>query len=290
MKRKLSVILSAALVFALLFSAFAYAAPAESDPPGALAPDHVFPHAAMTEPGDANCDGELTSEDARLALRCSVGLEEALCYRYDSRKFLADITGDGVVTAEDARAILRCSVGLDCYEPPRADDGYYCVRVGLGADYRDAKALNALDSLVCAAPEPYPYREFPLWRIGSAGTLQSWLNAYRQDEYNRDCEVNAFLRRYGDAFFEEYDLFICYQIESSGSYIPVTYLPVLSGSELRFSFARAYMKNAGFTCDMADWLQFVAVKKSVSQNAASFSCTRGADVELEWAQLSELLE
>ena len=281
MKKRLSVIISAALVFALLFSAFAYAAPEEDDPPGVLAPDHVFPRAARAEPGDANSDGELTAEDARIALRCSVGLEyEYAEWYWNNRQPLADITGDGTVTAEDARAILRCSVGLDGYTPPQADDGYYLVRVGLGADYRSPKTLNALDSLVCAVPNAYQYLTFPLWRIGSAEMLENWLNAFGQDSYG-DRAVTAFLHRYGDAFFEAYDLFICYQLETSGSYVPVTYLPVFSEDTLTFAFARAYPKGGAVTCDMADWLQFVPVKKSVSQNAASFACVRAEDIQLE---------
>ena len=286
MKRRLSVIISAALVFTLLFSSFAYAAPAEVDLPGVLAPDHVFPHGAEPEPGDANFDGELTAEDARLALRCSVGLEEPLWWYWSNdRQPLADLTGDGAVTAEDARAILRCSVGLDGYTPPQADDGYYCVRVSLGADCRAPKTLNALDSLVCAVPNVYPYQTFPLWRIGSVQTLKRWLNAFGQDSRGGNYAAKAFLHRYGEAFFEAYDLFICYQVEGSGSYIPVTYLPVFSEGTLTFSFARAYPKGGAFTCDMADWLQFVAVRKSVSQQAVTFACVRGKDIQLEWEQL-----
>lgn len=59
--------------------------------------------------GDVNGDGEVTSLDARKALRYSVGLET-----YDSKSFkAADINGDGEITSLDARKILRCSVGLE---------------------------------------------------------------------------------------------------------------------------------------------------------------------------------
>lgn|GEM_PF-1323785 len=59
--------------------------------------------------GDATGDGLIKSDDARAALRHSVGLE--LLSGVNEKA--ADYTGDGAVTAGDARAILRLSVGLD---------------------------------------------------------------------------------------------------------------------------------------------------------------------------------
>ena len=62
-------------------------------------------------PGDVSGDGLVTAEDARLALRAAVGLEN---YEKGSAEFLAaDATKDGAITAEDARLILRAAVGLD---------------------------------------------------------------------------------------------------------------------------------------------------------------------------------
>ena len=61
--------------------------------------------------GDADGDGTITAADARLCLRCAVGLEE---YSKGSAEFSAcDVTNDGSVTAEDARLILRAAVGLE---------------------------------------------------------------------------------------------------------------------------------------------------------------------------------
>ena len=61
--------------------------------------------------GDVDGDGKISSADARLALRRSVGLED---YPEGSVQFLAcDVTCDGTVTPEDARLILRASVGLE---------------------------------------------------------------------------------------------------------------------------------------------------------------------------------
>lgn len=61
-------------------------------------------------PGDVNCDGEVNADDARLALRAAVGLED---FPADSPAFrAADMDGSGDITAEDARLILRAAVGL----------------------------------------------------------------------------------------------------------------------------------------------------------------------------------
>ena len=62
-------------------------------------------------PGDVDQDGEISSADARLALRRSVSLEN---YPDGSVQFLAcDVDLDGSVTSGDARLILRASVGLE---------------------------------------------------------------------------------------------------------------------------------------------------------------------------------
>ena len=62
-------------------------------------------------PGDADLDGSVTAEDARLALRVSVALEplgEA------PEAFLStDMNRDGRITSVDARTILRLSVGME---------------------------------------------------------------------------------------------------------------------------------------------------------------------------------
>ncbi len=61
--------------------------------------------------GDADRDGKITAADARIALRCSVMLED---FSSDSYEYKAcDVDKDGSVTASDARSILRASVGLE---------------------------------------------------------------------------------------------------------------------------------------------------------------------------------
>lgn len=59
--------------------------------------------------GDANGDGRLTAEDARLILRHFVGLE-MIASMYLNR---SDVSGDGKITPEDARIVLRKSVHLN---------------------------------------------------------------------------------------------------------------------------------------------------------------------------------
>ena len=74
-------------------------------------PEFVIHEETTGVPGDVSGDGVVTAEDARLALRAAVGLEN---YEEGSAEFLAaDATKDGAITAEDARLILRAAVGLD---------------------------------------------------------------------------------------------------------------------------------------------------------------------------------
>ena len=63
--------------------------------------------------GDVDGDGEVTSGDARLALRASVRLEK---YEPGSAPFLAaDADGNGEIESSDARTILRVSVKLETF-------------------------------------------------------------------------------------------------------------------------------------------------------------------------------
>ena len=72
---------------------------------------YITPDGEVYTPGDVDADGIISSADARLALRCSVGLEyfsqkSASCYACDADR-------DDRVTSADARLILRASVGLE---------------------------------------------------------------------------------------------------------------------------------------------------------------------------------
>jgi len=59
--------------------------------------------------GDADLDGKITSGDARLILRYSVGLEALV----GNALFAADRDANGAIDAGDARLTLRAAVGLD---------------------------------------------------------------------------------------------------------------------------------------------------------------------------------
>ena len=59
--------------------------------------------------GDLNGDGWILANDARTALRASVGLDTL----NDAQSIAADVNCDGLVMAYDARSILRGSVGLE---------------------------------------------------------------------------------------------------------------------------------------------------------------------------------
>ncbi len=60
--------------------------------------------------GDIDNNGKLDANDARTALRYSVGLEKI---RNDGDLIYADVDFDGIVSAADAREILRMTVGLE---------------------------------------------------------------------------------------------------------------------------------------------------------------------------------
>lgn len=58
--------------------------------------------------GDIDGDSSITSADARLALRYSVGSETPSASQY----VLADVNGDGTIGSDDSREILRVATGL----------------------------------------------------------------------------------------------------------------------------------------------------------------------------------
>lgn len=74
--------------------------------------------------GDSDRNNIITAEDARAALRYSVGLDSPNMLQ----SILADFDGNGEITSADARLLLRTSVGLEDIEPFFcfiAADGYY---------------------------------------------------------------------------------------------------------------------------------------------------------------------
>ncbi len=80
--------------------------------PGAPLQFNVFAAGALTT-GDANLDGRVTAEDARLTLRAAVKLETL----GDDALRSADADHDNEITSADARLILRAAVGLETLSP-----------------------------------------------------------------------------------------------------------------------------------------------------------------------------
>ena len=78
--------------------------------PCALAEDGpIDPNAPCTCWGDMDGDKKVSSADARLVLRQSVGLEN---YPAEARA-RCDIDKDNKVSSSDARLVLRCAILLD---------------------------------------------------------------------------------------------------------------------------------------------------------------------------------
>lgn len=63
--------------------------------------------------GDMDEDGKVTSADARLVLRHSVGLQDNPEGYPEDVLYKCDIDQDGKISSSDARSVLRLSVGLD---------------------------------------------------------------------------------------------------------------------------------------------------------------------------------
>ena len=82
-----------------------------------IAPLRFQAAAAALVAGDVNLDGTVGSDDARLALRASVKLEQLTA---DQTK-CADANRDGAVGSDDARLILRASVKLETLQPLTAE-------------------------------------------------------------------------------------------------------------------------------------------------------------------------
>ena len=59
-------------------------------------------------PNDVNADGNITTADARAALRAAIGLDELGIVARNA----ADLDADGLVTTADARLLLRAAIGL----------------------------------------------------------------------------------------------------------------------------------------------------------------------------------
>ena len=102
---------------ALWTSLYGHATPTDATPTDATPTDATPTDATPTDAkpefslGDVDGDGEITSGDARLALRASVGLEH--CATGSVPFAAADVNHNGEIGSDDARLILRASVGLE---------------------------------------------------------------------------------------------------------------------------------------------------------------------------------
>lgn len=75
--------------------------------------------------GDVDFDGKISAADARLALRCAVGLENTLAV---SQLLAADTDANKKILAADARTILRAAVGLEKISPATVEVSREIIR------------------------------------------------------------------------------------------------------------------------------------------------------------------
>ena len=74
--------------------------------------------------GDVDFDGRISAADARLALRCAVGLETISV----AQTIAADADSDKQILSADARAILRAAVGLEKISPETVEASRAIIR------------------------------------------------------------------------------------------------------------------------------------------------------------------
>lgn len=164
--------------------------------------------AAASGSGDADGDGRVTAADARIALRCSVKLENLST----AAKAAADTDGDGSVTAKDARVILRRAVGLrDDGQLTEADlpAGAKILYLTFddGPSYNTTKILDILDRydakatffVINGGSYSYLYKEV-VDRGHSIG-LHSYTHSY-SDIYRSEYAYFNDLQKISDAVYD----------------------------------------------------------------------------------------
>lgn len=113
---------------------------------------------------DVNDDGSVTAADARLALRCSVGLEELS----EEALKCADADFNGKITALDARYILRMSVGLE-KAPVSSQNDYEIMQSGefsLKCGMTDSAGVYSEADIYITADSVYMVSDFSGVEIG----------------------------------------------------------------------------------------------------------------------------
>lgn len=108
---------------------------------------------AVSEQGDVDSDGKLTSNDALMILRASVGIE-----RFNSTQTRkADMNGDSVVDSTDALLVLRLSIGANSGKTTTDDKAlrYANEVLRLVNAERAKKGVGALtlDTKLCSAAQ-----------------------------------------------------------------------------------------------------------------------------------------
>ena len=268
----------------------------------------VYPTAPPLAAGDLDKNGTVNAADARQTLRFAVGLDaELLAYSADP-----DYDGDGRVSAEDARLVLRSAVGLEEKAIPQADDGIYRIRVSSMIEAYDLGALIPLETNADRVTD-YKGGHLPLWRLRSADDVEAFCAAFDAAgiaPFVATMEIPAFLRRYGETFFADRELFICYTEEGSGSTLQAVYSPTVTaegtaaaqyplpdmslypalvkGRTLTFSVGSVCPE--GVTCDIGNWFLFLPVEKIASAGCVSFDCLRGAGGIIPHAEYLAALE
>ena len=115
-------------------------------------------------PGDVDGNGKVQAEDARLALRASVGLEE---YKSDSNAFTAaDVNKDGFIKADDARKILRAAVGLESLDSSNEFDYLHGGNFYLKGTMTDSYGQSVPLEMAVTADSLYMLSDFDGAAIG----------------------------------------------------------------------------------------------------------------------------
>ena len=168
----------------------------------------VYASAAAKGSGDADNDGQVTSADARLALRRAVELDTFTA----AQTAACDMDGDGKITSADARIILRRAVGL----PDRADvlteadlpaDAKICyLTFDDGPSANTVKILDILDKYNVKATffviwnSQYSYLYKEIVARGHSIALHSYTHDYSQIYRSTDAYF-ADLQKISDAVY-----------------------------------------------------------------------------------------
>ena len=224
--------------------------------------------------GDVDGDGDVTAEDARLALRASADLEKL----NDTAFLAADINKDSRITADEARIILRVSAKLEMtpssgyYDLYGQLDKLFSTDVCCGWYYSpDDNALYA-DSLNHA--ERY---QLPLYKFDSKSELDDFQRKFGDDLStiydDLRSEGAAKMQKYDAAWFEGNSLLLVYVEASSGSYrYGLDHVEAVS-DKLTLYITQTNHPEVS-TCDMSGWFILVELPHAVAERFSEFDAMR----------------